>query len=58
MAIFEFDKFVLELTACEKQNVPELSWLTSSQFEVGGVAIPTEHIFILPDLNQITVTLY
>ena len=36
----EFEIFVLEFVFWLKEKAPELSWLTSSQFEVGGVAMP------------------
>lgn len=38
--LLNFDMFVLEGIDWAKENVPELSWLTSSQLDVGGVAIP------------------
>ena len=37
---FEFEMFVLWFIFWLNENAPELSWLTSSQFEVGGVAMP------------------
>ena len=37
---FTLEIFVLEFVFWLKEKAPELSWLTSSQFEVGGVAIP------------------